>query len=150
MTENSSKKNFLTYDVLVNTLWVSTILALILTLPSVGIFLYVFLETGSWLTGALLAFGIHFVILAFSERISNFLLKFSFFEDSKCIFSDSLFPNDYLTFETDDEEIKIIANKKKGKKQIQIHSYLLDHQLFHQIIHSRTNCISDYSLSRVF
>jgi hypothetical protein len=150
MTENSSKKNFLTYDVLVNTLWVSTILALILTLPSVGIFLYVFLETGSWLTGALLAFGIHFVILAFSERISNFLLKFSFFEESKCIFSDSLFPNDYLTFETDDEEIKIIANKKKGKKQVQIHSYLLDHQLFHQIIHSRTNCISDYSLSRVF
>ena len=150
MTENSSKKNFLTYDVLVNTLWVSTILALILTLPSVGIFLYVFLETGSWLTGALLAFGIHFVILAFSERISKFLLKFSFFEDSKCIFSDSLFPNDYLTFETDDEEIKIIANKKKGKKQVQIHSYLLDHQLFHQIIHSRTNCISDYSLSRVF
>ena len=150
MTENSSKKNFLTYDVLVNTLWVSTILALILTLPSIGIFLYVFLETGSWLTGALLAFGIHFVILAFSERISNFLLKFSFFEESKCIFSDSLFPNDYLTFETDNEEIKILANQKKGKKQVQIHSYLLDHQLFHQIIHSRTNCISDYSLSRVF
>ena len=150
MTENSSKKNFLTYDVLVNTLWVSTILALILTLPSVGIFLYVFLETGSWLTGALLAFGIHFVILAFSERISNFLLKFSFFEESKSIYSDSLFPNDYLTFETDDEEIKILANQKKGKKQVQIHSYLLDHQLFHQIIHSRTNCISDYSLSRVF
>ena len=150
MTENSSKKNFLPYDVLVNTLWVSTILALILTLPSVGIFLYVFLETGSWLTGALLAFGIHFVILAFSERISNFLLKFSFFEESKCIFSDSLFPNDYLTFETDNEEIKILANQKKGKKQVQIHSYLLDHQLFHQIIHSRTNCISDYSLSRVF
>ena len=150
MTENSSKKNFLTYDVLVNTLWVSTILALILTLPSVGIFLYVFLETGSWLTGTLLAFGIHFVILAFSERISNILLKFSFFEESKCIFSDSLFPNDYLTFETDDEEIKILANQKKGKKQVQVHSYLLDHQLFHQIIHSRTNCISDYSLSRVF
>ena len=150
MTENRHRKNWLTYDVLVNTLWVSTTLALILTLPSIGIILYVFLETGSWLTGALLAFGIHFVILAFSERISKFLLKFSFFEDSKCIFSDSLFPNDYLTFETDDEEIKIIANKKKGKKQIQIHSYLLDHQLFHQIIHSRTNCISDYSLSRVF
>ena len=150
MTENRHRKNWLTYDVLVNTLWVSTTLALLLTLPSIGIFLYVFLETGSWLTGTLLAFGIHFVILAFSEKISKFLLKFSFFEDSKCIFSDSLFPNDYLTFETDDEEIKIIANKKKGKKQIQIHSYLLDHQLFHQIIHSRTNCISDYSLSRVF
>ena len=150
MTENRHRKNWLTYDVLVNTLWVSTTLALILTLPSIGIFLYVFLETGSWLTGALLAFGIHFVILAFSERISNFLLKFSFFEESKCIFSDSLFPNDYLTFETDNEEIKILANQKKGKKQVQIHSYLLDHQLFHQIIHSRINCISDYSLSRVF
>ena len=150
MTENSHGKNWLTYDILVNTLWVSTILALVLTLPSIGIFLYVFLETGTWFTGALLAFGIHFVILAFSEKISNFLLKFSFFEERKCIFSDSLFPNDYLTFETDDEEIKIISNKKKGKKQIQVHSYLLDHQLFHQIIHSRANCVSDYSLSRVF
>ena len=144
------QKNLLTYDVLVNTFWVSTTLALILTLPSIGIFLFAFLETGNWITGALLAFGIHFVILAFSEKISNFLLRFSFFEESKCIFSDSLFPNDYLTFETDDEEIKIITNKKKGKKQVQIHSYLLDHQLFHQIIHSRSNCVSDYSLSRVF
>ncbi len=136
MTENLAKKNFLTYDVLVNTLWVSTILALILTLPSIAIFLYVFLETGSLLTGALLAFGIHFVILAFSERISNFLLKFSFFEEDKGIFSDLLFPNDYLTFETDEEEVKIITNNKKGKRHIQIHSYLLEHQLFHQVIHS--------------
>ena len=79
MTENTNRKNWLTYDVLVNTLWVSTTLALILTLPSIGIFLCVFLETGDWLSGALLAFGIHFVVLAFSEKISRFLLKFSFF-----------------------------------------------------------------------
>ena len=150
MAVNLYKKNWLTNDVLVNTLWVSTILALVLTLPSIGIFLYVFLETGTWLTGALLAFGIHFVILAFSEKISNFLLKFSFFEERKCIFSDSLFPNDFLTFETDEEEVKIISNKKKGKKQVQVHRYLLDHQLFHQIIHSRTNCVSEHSFSRVF
>ena len=150
MAVNLYKKNWLTYDVLVNTLWVSTILALVLTLPSIGIFLYVFLETGTWLTGALLAFGIHFVILAFSEKISNFLLKFSFFEERKCIFSDSLFPNDFLTFETDEEEVKIISNKKKGKKQVQVHRYLLDHQLFLQIIHSRTNCGSEHSFSRVF
>ena len=150
MTGILHQKNWLTYDVLVNTLWVSTTLALILTLPSIGIFLYVFLATGSWLTGALLAFGIHFVILAFSEKISNFLLKFSFFEERKCIFSDSLFPNDFLTFETDEEEVKIISNKKKGKKQVQVHRYLLDHQLFHQIIHSRTNCVSEHSFSRVF
>ena len=76
------QKNLLTYDVLVNTFWVSTTLALILTLPSIGIFLFAFLETGNWITGALLAFGIHFVILAFSEKISNFLLKFSFFEEA--------------------------------------------------------------------
>jgi len=150
MTENSPKKKFLTYDVLVNTFWVSTTLSLVLTFPSIGILLFIFLESGNWLTGALLAFGIHFIILAFSEKISNFLLKFSFFEESKCIFSDSLFPNDFLTFEIDDEEVKIIRNSKKGKKQVQIHSYLLDHQLFHQIIHSRTKCVSDFSLSRVF
>jgi len=67
MTDKIQQKNFLTYDILVNTVWVSTILALILTLPSLGIFLGVFLETSNWLVGALLAFGIHFIILAFSE-----------------------------------------------------------------------------------
>ena len=149
MIENLPKKTLVTYDVLVNTLWVSTILALILTLPSIGILLYVFLETGSLLTGVLLAFGVHFVILASSERISKFLLKFSFFEEDKGIFSDLLFPNDYLTFETDEEEVKIITNNKKGKRHIQIHSYLLEHQLFHQVIHS-PKYVSDLSSSRVF
>jgi len=150
MIENLPKKTLVTYDVLVNTLWVSTILALILTLPSIGILLYVFLETGSLLTGVLLAFGVHFVILASSERISKFLLKFSFFEEDKGIFSDLLFPNDYLTFETDEEEVKIITNNKKGKRHIQIHSYLLEHQLFHQVIHSSPKYVSDLSSSRVF
>ena len=149
MTDKMQQKNFLTYDVLVNTVWVSTILALILTLPSLGIFLGVFLETSNWLVGALLAFGIHFIILAFSDKISNFLLKFSFFE-GKCIFSEPLFSSDYSTFETDEENIKILANQNKGKKQIEIHSYLLEHQLFHQIVNRTSDCISHNKYTRVF
>ena len=149
MTDKIQQKNFLTYDVLVNTVWVSTTLALILTLPSLGIFLCVFLQTSNWLVGALLAFGLHFVILAFSDKISNFLLKFSFFED-KNMYSEVLFPNDYMTFETDNEDIKILANQKKGKKQIEIHKYLLDYQLFHQIVNRQPNYSQVCAYTRIF
>ena len=44
--------------------WVSSILAAILTIPSIGVFVYFFTVLDNILVGALLAFGIHFVILS--------------------------------------------------------------------------------------
>jgi hypothetical protein len=61
------KKSEITTDVLVNTVWVSTFLAMILTLPALGVFLAIYL------VGAVVGFGLHFVALAFSDRISRFL-----------------------------------------------------------------------------
>ena len=53
----------------------SSILALIFTVPALGIFLGIYYSTGNLLIGAILGFGIHFVTLAFSGRISKWILK---------------------------------------------------------------------------
>ncbi len=57
-------------------LWKSTILALIFTIPALGIFLGIYYGTGSLIVGAILGFGVHFATLAFSGRISKWLVKF--------------------------------------------------------------------------
>jgi len=75
MIKIHKKKSELTADAIVNTVWVSTFLALILTLPSLGIFLGIYFTTSNLLLGALLGFGLHFVTLAFSEKISGRLTR---------------------------------------------------------------------------
>ena len=56
-------------------IWKSSILALIFTIPALGIFLGIYYGTGNLLIGALIGFGVHFSTLAFSGRISNWLVK---------------------------------------------------------------------------
>ena len=65
------KKSDISGETLVNTVWVSTFLALVLTIPSLGLFLGIYFGTGNLLAGAVVGFGLHFVTLAFSERISK-------------------------------------------------------------------------------
>jgi len=69
------KKKPITTEILVNTVWVSTFLALILTLPALGVFLGVYFATSNVLAGALVGFGLHFITLAFSDRISKSLTR---------------------------------------------------------------------------
>jgi hypothetical protein len=69
------KKTEITAEVLVNTVWVSTFLALILTIPALGVFLGIYFTTSNLLVGAVIGFGLHFVILAFSDRISKQLTR---------------------------------------------------------------------------
>ena len=57
-------------------IWKSSILAMILALPALGIFLSIYYSTGNLIAGAILGFGVHFATLAFSGRISNRLVKF--------------------------------------------------------------------------
>jgi len=68
------KKQELTIDIIVNTVWVSTFLALMLTVPSLVIFMGIYIATGNILLGVVIGFGLHFVGLAYSE-ISNGLLR---------------------------------------------------------------------------
>ncbi|MDQ3872573.1 MAG: hypothetical protein M3258_03065 [Thermoproteota archaeon] len=62
-------------DILVKSFWVSSALALIMTLPALGIFLAFYYNGGNIVAGTLIGFGLHFVLLALSERISNALSR---------------------------------------------------------------------------
>jgi hypothetical protein len=73
MIKIHKKKTEITTETLVNTIWVSTFLALILTIPALGVFFGIYYATSNLLVGALVGFGLHFVALAFSDRISKFL-----------------------------------------------------------------------------
>ena len=69
------KRNEVTPEILIKLIWVSTFMAMIFALPSLGLFLGIYFLTGNLIVGAVLGFGVHFVILAFSSRISKFLTK---------------------------------------------------------------------------
>jgi hypothetical protein len=69
----SQRTDNITPDVLVKSFWVSTALALILTLPALGVFITVFQSSGNMLIGSIVGFCIHFIILSKSEKISTAL-----------------------------------------------------------------------------
>ena len=75
MVHFTSKKKKIPTGVLVNMIWISTFLAMIFTLPALGIFLGIYYGTGNFVLGAVLGFAVHLVALAFSGRISKFLIK---------------------------------------------------------------------------
>jgi len=73
MSKFPSKKNETSIEILTN--WVSISMALIFALPSLGVFLGIYYGTGNLIIGAVLGFGVHFVTLIFSGRISKYLDK---------------------------------------------------------------------------
>ena len=69
------KKNDIPIETVINTVWISAFMGMIFSLPPLGIFLGIYFSTGNIAVGAILGFGVHFVILAFSSRISKFLTQ---------------------------------------------------------------------------
>lgn len=69
------KKQDITTETVINTIWVSAFMAMIFSLPPLGIFLGIYFGTGNLIVGAVIGFSIHFVTLAFSSRISKFLTQ---------------------------------------------------------------------------
>jgi hypothetical protein len=69
------KKTEISTEIVTNTIWVSTFLAMILSLPPLGLFLGIYFLTENIIIGAILGFGIHFIILAFSTKISKLLIN---------------------------------------------------------------------------
>jgi hypothetical protein len=59
--------------ILVKSFWVSTALAVILTLPALGVFIAVSQNSGNILVGSVIGFGLHFLLLSTSGRISSVL-----------------------------------------------------------------------------
>ena len=75
MIKIHKKKSSITPETVINTIWVSTFLALILTIPALVIFLGIYFTTSNLVVGAVVGFGVHFVTLAFSDRISKKLTR---------------------------------------------------------------------------
>lgn len=75
MVSFPTKKKKIPTEVLINTIWISTFLAMIFTIPALGIFLGIYYSTGNLVLGAVLGFSAHFIAFAFSGRISKFLTK---------------------------------------------------------------------------
>lgn len=67
------KKSKISTEIVTNTVWISTFLAMILSLPPLGLFLGIYFGTGNLIVGAIVGFGVHFFTLAFSSKISKFL-----------------------------------------------------------------------------
>lgn len=69
------KKTKTSTEIMTKTIWISTFLAMILSLPPLGLFLGIYFLTGNLIIGAIVGFGVHFVILVFSSKISKFLIN---------------------------------------------------------------------------
>jgi hypothetical protein len=110
--------------------WVSSILAAILAIPSLGVFVYFFTVLDNILVGALLAFGIHFVILSVSDKIASFLIRTIDGEKEKRDIHGFM-ASDFFTFETDEENVMVLSVNENGNEKKDVHSYMLEHQVFH-------------------
>jgi len=69
------KKTEISTELLIKFIWVSSFLAMIFTLPPLAVFLGIYFLTGELIIGAVIGFGLHFVILVFSGKISKVLTK---------------------------------------------------------------------------
>jgi hypothetical protein len=69
------KKTEISTELLIKFIWVSSFLALIFALPPLAVFLGIYFLTGELFIGAIIGFGLHFVILAFSGKISKGITK---------------------------------------------------------------------------
>ena len=108
----------------------SSILGVILAVPSIGVFVYFFTVLDNLLVGALLALVTHFALLSVSDRISNFLTNLIDDKDRKPD-THGFMSSDFFTFETDDENVVVLTSNENGKEKKDVHSYMLEHQVFH-------------------
>lgn len=60
-------------DVIAKSIWVSSCLAIIFTLPPLALLIGIHWNTGNLLAGAIVGFAVHFAILAISPKISAIL-----------------------------------------------------------------------------
>jgi len=75
MIKFPKKKTDISTETVINTIWISTFMGMIFALPPLALFLGIYYGTGNLIIGAILGFCVHFVTLAFAEKISKFLVK---------------------------------------------------------------------------
>ena len=110
--------------------WVSSIVAAILAVPAIGVFVYFYTVFDNILVGGILAFVVHFVLLMKSDTISSFLTSLIDDKEKKGDIHGFM-SSDFFTFETDEENVVVLSINENGKEKKDVHSYMLEHQVFH-------------------
>ena len=110
--------------------WVSSIVAAILAIPSIGVFVYFYMVLDNIVIGSILAFVVHFALLLKSDKISNFLTDLIDDKEKKPDIHGFM-SSDFFTFETDEENVVVLSVDENGKEKKDVHSYMLEHQVFH-------------------
>ena len=110
--------------------WVSSIVAAILAVPSIGVFVYIYMVLDNIVVGSIFAFVVHFALLMKSDKISNFLTDLIDDKEKKPDIHGFM-SSDYFTFETDEENVVVLSVDENGKEKKDVHSYMLEHQVFH-------------------
>ena len=110
--------------------WVSSIVAAILAVPSIGVFVYIYMVLDNIVVGSIFAFVVHFALLMKSDKISNFLTDLIDDKEKKPDIHGFM-SSDYFTFETDEENVVVLSIDEDGKERKDVHSYMLEHQVFH-------------------
>jgi hypothetical protein len=59
-----------TSDVFAKSIWVSSCLAIVFTLPPLALLVGIYWNTGNLIAGAIVGFTVHFAILAISPKLS--------------------------------------------------------------------------------
>ncbi|HEY9399545.1 MAG TPA: hypothetical protein VIP29_06585 [Nitrososphaeraceae archaeon] len=70
------KSENVTPDIMVKLISTSAVLALLFTVPALGIFLGIYWHTDNLLMAAIIGFAIHFLTLGFSHSISQSISSF--------------------------------------------------------------------------
>jgi hypothetical protein len=70
------KSENITPDIMIKMISTSAILALLFTVPALGLFLGIYWYTDNLLMGAIIGFAIHFLTLGLSPPISQFISSF--------------------------------------------------------------------------
>jgi hypothetical protein len=70
------KSENITPDIMIKMISTSAILALLFTVPALGLFLGIYWYTDNLLLGAIIGFAIHFLTLGLSHPISQFISSF--------------------------------------------------------------------------
>ena len=105
--------------------WVSSIVAAILAIPSIGVFVYFYMVLDNIVIGSILAFVVHFALLLKSDKISNFLTDLIDDKEKKPDIHGFM-SSDYFTFETDEENVVVLSIDEDGKEKKDVHSYMLN------------------------
>ena len=92
--------------------------------------MYFYAVLDNLLIGAVLAIGTHFALLSVSDRISHFLTNL-IDDKKKKPDTHGFMSSDFFTFETDEENVVVLSIDDNGKERKDVHSYMLEHQVFH-------------------